>query len=582
MCGIFGFYLNRPLVEKDIINAKIALKLQNHRGPDNTGYWCSKEEGIFLGHNRLSIIDLNKYANQPMSEDNSVITYNGEIYNFKDIKRKYFNDSTKFFSRSDTEVLLKLWNLKGSKCLNELDGMFAFGIYVKEEVNLVVDHFGEKPLYYLNNEEGVYFASEISPLLRMCNCNLRKDKNFVDEFLLFGYINSPYTAYEGINKVPPSTIINIKKIGASFLVKKELYWIKPERYYQNTTNISIPKEKIKDLKNLIVESVESRLVSDVPIGLFLSSGIDSTLLASIVRLELNKKIKCFTVKFDKNLIHDESESSEKIAEYLNLEHEILINKKEENYTIANLLNLYSNDLNDNTTIFSYYEMSKLASKKVKVALSGLGGDELFLGYNRYIFFSKYLRKIYFLRKLKNKLIKSNEILNGPLNKLSRLYNNFLTVPESDFYLRYKNLDQNELFNNNSKNLITKYFNNSDKYFFDQMFKYDINQTMPCSYIPANDLGGMKASLEIRSPFLNKKIYEYLANNFNQRDILNYGSKQILKDILSNYIPIKLISKKKQGFVFPIDEIIQKNNKSNLIGKRVLLRKKILDASSSVK
>ena len=580
MCGIVGFYLNRPLNENDIIKGEIALNSQSHRGPDNRGLWHIKEKGIFLGHNRLSIIDLKKTANQPMIEKGSAISYNGEIYNYNELKEKYFNERTHFISNSDTEVLLKLWKLKGEKCLTELDGMFAFAIFEENKLSLTVDPFGEKPLYYHQNNDGIYFASEISSLLKMCSCELREDEDLHSEFLLFGYINSPFTAYKDVFKIAPSKIVQFKKENNFFHKTEKIYWDKPSRQFYNKKSRPVTAKQKKELKELIIKSIESRLVSDVPIGLFLSSGIDSTLIASIAKFELNKNIKCFTVKFDKNLVHDESESSKKIANYLGLEHEILLNKEEIPYSIENLNHLYSMDLNDNPTIFSYYKMSKLASQQVKVALSGLGGDELFLGYNRYNFFNKYLSSIQALNKIKTLLNFQGNLFTGLSSKLSKLDDNFLNVPQNQFYLRYKNLNQGELFNQNSIKLIDKIFKKSEKSFFNQILEYDINQTMPCSYIPPTDLGGMKASLEIRSPFLNKDIYEYLALNFNQKDILYSGGKQVLKDILSTYIPTNLISNKKQGFVFPIDELIPKNN-LNYIGKRVLLRRSILNHYSSI-
>jgi asparagine synthase (glutamine-hydrolysing) len=575
MCGIIGFYLNRALNEKDIKKGIDGLKSQNHRGPDFSDTWINKKQGIFLGHNRLSIIDLNKSSNQPMEQNNVVLTYNGEIYNYKILKEKYFNKRVKFNSNSDTEVLLKLWNLKKERSLEELDGMFAFAVFKKNLISLAVDPFGEKPLYYFQDSQGIYFASEIEALSKICNFKLREDNSFVSEFLLFGYINSPFTPYDGVKKVSPSTLVQFRKENGLFKKTESTYWEKPKRNYSKGKSKKFSADHIKQLKNLIIQSVESRLVSDVPLGLFLSSGIDSSLIASIISLELKKQINCYTVKFDKNLVHDESFFASKIANYLNLDHEVLVNKSKLEYSTNNLLKLYSKDYNDNPTIFSYYEMSLLASKKIKVAISGLGGDELFLGYNRYYFFEKYFKLIMFLKIFKTPINYINFKNLNSLNKLDTLNKNFLNVPINEFYLRYKNLDQFDLFNQDSINVIKNFFDLNDKNLFEEFFMYDIEKTMPCSYIPCSDMGGMKASLEIRSPFLNKEIYEFLAENFNHKEILKLGGKKILSQILSSYIPLDLIPNKKRGFIFPIDKLLHGEG-SSYINKRVLLRKKILN------
>lgn len=577
MCGILGFFLNRPLNHNDIDKGLKALNTQKHRGPDNTSYWSNDEEGVFIGHNRLSIIDLKERGNQPMIYNQTVISYNGEIYNFKELKNKYLSKQ-KFNSFSDTEVLLKLWDLKRVNCLDELDGMFAFSIYSKFNLTLSVDAFGEKPLYYIENQEGVFFASEINPLLMICNSPLDKSLYKTREFLLFGYINSPNTIYKDIKKVPPATILEFKKYKNKIFSKSQIYWEKPKRNYNHNTRNFITKNERNKIKELLIESIESRLISDAPIGLFLSSGIDSSLIASIIKLELGKDIKTYTVKFDSRKTHDESILAKKISSFLRIDNEILISQNDLKYTYDNLKMLYSGDFNDNPTIFSYYQMSLVASKNIKVAISGLGGDELFLGYNRYSFFKKYYELIKFLSSFRRLIKFKISLLGLSQTRIGLLYDNFLSVDENDYYLRYKNLNQTHLFDDISSMINDNYFNIDGMNFFEKMFKYDIERTMPCSYIPASDLGGMRAGLEIRTPFLNKKLFEYMATNFNHKDILNMGGKSILKDILLEYLPSHLINRKKQGFVFPIKDLI-KSDSSNYIENRIQLRNEILDESS---
>ncbi len=211
MCGIFGFYLSRKLIDNDIRVGLEGLNVLNHRGPDDSGFWCDKEKGIFLGHNRLSIIDTSNKNSQPMKYSDTIISYNGEIYNFLDIKRKFKNDFSSFSTTGDTEVLLKLWKLKGLKSFDELDGMFAFAIFQNNNLFLSVDFFGEKPLFYYISKDGIYFSSEANPLIKLLNLKIINDKRNNLEFSLFGYINSPNTGYKNLYKVEPSTCIIASK-----------------------------------------------------------------------------------------------------------------------------------------------------------------------------------------------------------------------------------------------------------------------------------------------------------------------------------------------------------------------------------
>lgn len=574
MCGIFGFYLSRKLIDSDIKYGEKALKELNHRGPDDSGFWYDKEQGIFLGHNRLSIIDTSKKNSQPMKYNDTIISYNGEIYNYLDIKRKFKNDFTNYETNGDTEVLLKLWNLKGINSFDELDGMFAFAVFQKHSLFLSVDFFGEKPLFYSISKDGIYFSSEANPLIKLLNLKLINDLKNNLEFSVFGYINSPNTGYENLYKVEPSTYIKASIKNSKIYISKEKYWKPNERIFEKGKIRPFSSKDIKSIKEILIDSISTRMISDVPLGLFLSSGIDSSLIACLIKKELNRNIEAFTVKFDKNLVHDESEIAKKIAEHIGINHKILFNPKIENYDIDKMKKLYSGELNDNTTIFSVNEMSLLAKKSIKVALSGLGGDEIFLGYNRYIFYYKYLKWIIFLRKIKPFIRILNKITFNKIFKLNSLYQSFILPSKKSFYLNYKNLNQLQIMDQDLINEISEiYFSGDLNFFLNEASNYDLRYTMPNSYIPAIELGSMKASIEIRSPFLNKKLYDYITNNIDQRSLIHFGQKKILKSIIKDYLPNKYFDLPKKGFVFPITNLIG-DQFIDPIHSKIILRDKL--------
>ena len=575
MCGIFGFYLSRKLIDNDIRVGLEGLKGLNHRGPDDSGFWCDKEKGIFLGHNRLSIIDTSNKNSQPMKYSDTIISYNGEIYNYLDLKKKFKNDFSSFSTTGDTEVLLKLWKLKGLKSFDELDGMFAFAIFQNNNLFLSVDFFGEKPLFYCISKDGIYFSSEANPLIKLLNPKIINNKRNNLEFSLFGYINSPNTGYKNLYKVEPSTCIITSKKNNIIQISKKKYWNAPERVFEKGRVRPFSRENIKSIKDILIESVSNRMISDVPLGLFLSSGIDSALIACLIKKELNKDIEAFTVKYDKKLVHDESEIAKQISNHIGISHNILYNSKNADYNISELKNLYSGELNDNPTIFSVYEMSNMARKSIKVALSGLGGDEMFLGYNRYIFYYKYLNWIIFLRKIRTLFGAFNKLTFKKISKVNSLYRNLIKPFESSLYVNYKNLNQLQIMDQNLiKEISDIYFSGNLNFFLDEVSEYDLNFTMPNSYIPAIELGSMKASIEIRSPFLNKKLYNYVIKNIDQRSLIHFGQKQILKSIIKEYLPKKYYDQPKRGFVFPIKKLINYKSNNSYYSK-ILLRNELL-------
>ena len=575
MCAIFGFYLNRELNINDINLGKKALKMLEHRGPDDSGVWFNKKEGIFFGHNRLSIIDTSSLNKQPMSYNGTTLIFNGEIYNFEEIKKKYKNKFPKFKTRGDTEVLLKSFHYNEKKTFDYLDGMFAFACFKDKKLFLAVDHFGEKPIYYAKLQEGIYFSSEPKPLIELLKLSPDEDEKLKMEFMLFGYINSPNTIYQNLFKLEPAHYIECIKQDKEIRLNKKKYWEAKRRSFNSGSIQPIGKDKIQNIKDILLNSIKSRMISDVPIGLFMSSGIDSVLIASLIKKELNQSIDAYTVKFDSTKVHDEAPYAKKIAKFLGLNHITISSNYKKNYNLDSLLKLYSLDPNDNLTIFSVFAMSLLAKKNIKVALCGIGSDEIFLGYNRYKFFYKHINLIKKSKNFSSIINLIDNLSKKKFKKIHTLNKNFLQVNNKNIYLNHVNRNQLQLY---EEDLITsisdKYFSGDLDNFLEEMIDFDLKYKMPNSYIPPIDLGSMKAGLEVRSPFLNKNLYEYITENIDQRSLLEFGSKNILKTILKEYLPEKYINLPKRGFVFPVNELVKKKSTSS--EKKIILRKKILE------
>ena len=565
MCGLFGFKLKTPLEDSTIYEAKKKLEDLKHRGPDNIGFWFDKKEGIFLGHTRLSIIDLTKDSNQPISKKNHHMIYNGEIYNHKILKKSLETKGVNFQTKGDSEVLIEEWINSGKETLLKLEGMFAFAIYDGKELIIARDIFGEKPLYYVNNKEGFFFSSEIGILKSFLNLKFSPSEDDIYSFLALGYLQGSNTGYDQIKSLSPSSIIVLdKKNNIKF---KEYYKI--DNIKQKNKKKSFEKKDQNNFKNILCESIESRMISDVPVGIFLSSGLDSSLIASIVSKEFNRKVDCFSVSFADGV--DEFDLAKKISDYLG--HNMI---KIDSYTDYDWLNIPDNlfklyeTLNDNITGELVRIMSVKAKERITVALSGIGGDELFCGYNNYDFF------------LRNQNLLDNKYLNylsailykTPIKNLERFKSFYYKVNGNNSYkyIGTKHWIYNYLVKNSSLKKIDLQNMNEENSIFSSIKKYDLQQTLPNYYLSANDLGSMRSSLEMRSPFLNKKILEF-SNDFDEKFYVQNGKKFFIKNLLKEYLPQNLINKKKLGFIFPIARYIKNikisDIKNDFIDKKTL-------------
>jgi len=546
MCGIFGFLLNKNLTQDNINTGVSSLKKLAHRGPDHLNYWFNKEEGIFLGHTRLSIIDLSDASNQPFVENRRATVFNGEIYNFLELRKRLEKVGYSFKTKGDTEVLHKLLDYQFEKYLEEIDGMFAFASYRSHTLTLANDIFGEKPLYYIENNDGFYFSSEIRPLISFLNIGFSDDFSLKKNFLSLGYLPNYETFYKGIKYLAPGSLVT-KIYGRK--AQYSTYWSKPNTFFAKGKIEKFSKNEIENVEEILTESIKNRLRSDVPVGLFLSSGIDSSLIAAIAKRNLNSDILTMTVAYNNELIHNESATAKKIASSLDLDHIVIdseINK--EQYTLSNLFNLYG-EPNDNLTIFSGEQIAYEGRKFFKVALCGSGGDEIFKGYGKHKFLYTY-DKFFVNKYLKNGLNGLNKFLGKKITRISNASNLFNTLKWQSI-LALKNMPY--CFD---KNLSDDFISDlsfiswkENQSCLSNFIDFDLNLNLPLSIIPALERSSMNHALELRAPFLNKRLLEFVSD-LDNRKFLKFDSKSILISILEKYIPSNLISKKKLGFSFP--------------------------------
>ena len=577
MCGFLGF-INFNEINKDNL-----IELSNHlhhRGPDSDSYYINQDKKIYLCHKRLSIIDVSSNASQPMFSQSKrfIIMFNGEIYNFKYLKNKYLSNY-KFQSSSDTEVILGLVELFGfNKTIEKLEGMFAIALFdIKEnKFFLTRDRFGEKPLYYYNsdNSNKLFFTSDLLFLKKSNLFNNKINLNALGLYFQYNYIPSPYSIYQNIYKVKPGEIIEYNIL--NYKIKKNIYFDSKTLFNKNKTNLNFDESSSK-LDNLLSNKINDQLTSDVPIGTFLSGGIDSTLITTIISKKFIKKIDTFTIGFDNNDF-DETLKAKKIADYLGVNHHVeYLNNKNIIDTIDKIPHYFSEPFADSSQIPTLF-LSEITRKKVKVALSGDGGDELFGGYNRYLFAISYLNKIkkipYLLRSAtSNSLYYLNKfyVLKFILN-LSNTRNKYAyfnnKIEKTIKLINFKNnFDYYNILttNNINKNLLKfkHIFNhnpaldtlNFDENLYEKLTNGDILTYLPDDILCKVDRSSMASSLEVRTPFLNHEIAKFATSLPHEYKINKNNTKIILKDIIKKYLPEHLINFPKHGFTFPLNILI---------------------------
>ncbi|MFL2661204.1 MAG: asparagine synthase (glutamine-hydrolyzing) [Alphaproteobacteria bacterium] len=535
MCGIFGFWLNRQITENEKKRALNSLKSFSYRGPDFSDHYINNKRTLFLGHNRLSILDLHNRSNQPMKFDENVIVYNGEIYNFIEIKKILAKKGITFQTNSDTEVLLRSVLCFKDKCFDYLDGMFSFALFDNQKLKIATDPFGEKPLYVFEDKDGIYFCSEARPLINFLKLKFNPTSREIASFLSLGFIPNGGTGYNSLRVIEPAKLIVFNSPTSS--VEKK-YW----SINSFNTKSELNNNFIDDFLNILIDSIRIRMRSDVPIGVFLSSGIDSSLIAAICSRELKKNISSFTISFDGK--EDESPNAKRIADYLNISNTVIPydSKKGNRKLVDSLCDLYGVP-NDNTASYNIFEMSKLAKNYVSVILSGIGGDEVAMGYNKYRFIQKY-KFFYYLPEIVTKI--------GLKLFKSKNFINFFSGRDLEKIIKLKNNDSFKYLENIINDVDVEFLENDKHSFLEKVWLFDIMNTLPRSHLESVDRGSMRASMEIRSPFLSKKLFEKMCE-IDKHTLLAKGQKFLTRTILKRFLPENLIFDHKKGFINPLQE-----------------------------
>lgn len=571
MCGIVGFIDKN----KNIDTLNDMLKIQSYRGPDDSGVYFDEISGVHLGHNRLSIQDLTSHGHQPFISDcgNYIIVFNGEVYNFKIIKTELQNLGYNFISNSDTEVILYSYKQWGIDCIHKFIGMFAFSILDKlnNKLFLVRDRAGVKPLYYYNVENQFMFSSEIKSFHK--HPIFRKEQNLsvLPYFFQFGYIPAPYTIFKNCFKLEAGHYLEYYIENSEFKIVK--YWDVNDFYLEDKFNKN-ENEILEEIEKIVDNAIDLRMVSDVPVGVFLSGGYDSSLVASILAKKQGKKINTFTIGFDDEK-YNEAEHAKTIAEYLGTNHTEYYMRNSDMLDLVESLPFYYDEPFGDSSALPTMIVSKLARKSVTVALSADGGDEAFCGYSKYFFLNKFQN--IFSNTLKKELLKIGLNLFNPNivdyinNKLPK---NLKQTNIKDKYIKFQRainsksleemfqnassyVDKKEIAKflkiNKNENLFKKWSKIENIEFLDQMMAIDYKLFMNDDVLTKVDRATMSVSLEGREPLLDHRIIECMARIPLNIKYKNKQGKYLLRQILYKYLPKEMVDKPKSGFQIPLNE-----------------------------
>jgi len=577
MCGIAGiaYFNSKKEVHLQELK-KMSLKIA-HRGPDDEGFYISKDRSIGLVNRRLAIIDLSKNGHQPMKYQNRfVITFNGEIYNYKELKIKLEREGYKFNSNSDTEVILALYSKYKLGCLKYLRGMFAFAIYdeIEKTLFLARDRIGKKPLKYSLNENGIVFASELKAILTFKNIKREIDPISIQKYFLYGYVPSPMTGFKDINKLEPGSYIFINLDKKTFVKKR--YW---QPNFKNKLHLT-EKEWSKKILDTLEESTKLRMISDVPIGAFLSGGVDSSAVVSMMALNSKNPIKTFTITFE-NPKYNEKKYADLIVERYKTDHTEILAKPTSISNLPEIAYQYEEPFADNSSLVSFM-VSKEARKHVTVTLNGDGGDENFAGYpNRYlrlkrdVDYAKWIEKLRPLMALKIKRV-SNFLDKSKLPLYERFtsYNQIFSLDDI-FSLATDGLKGTLTTKNLYKKVRECFENFSGKDLKDAGLKFDLLYFLPDQLLTKMDIASMRYSLETRSPLLDQKFIELACKIPFNLKVKNGETKYIFKKALETIVPKENLYRPKMGFTIPLNEWFKGNlnsySKSCLLSKNSLIK-----------
>lgn len=570
MCGVAGFVLAQKAAPYNQLKAQLwaMIATLRHRGPDDEGVWSDGRAG--LAHARLSIIDPSPAGHQPMaSADATVwISYNGEIYNFAEIRRQLIARGYPFRSRSDTEVIVNGWHAWGADIFSRLRGMFALAIWDQRSSRLVLarDRLGKKPLYYAASAEGFVFGSEIKALLPFPGVPRQADLSAIDQYLTWSYVPTPATAFLGIHKLPAAhyLVLNADPNGGFGTPELVRYWRLPAPSIMPAKQCS--DELRRELVARLEEAVRLRLISDVPLGAFLSGGIDSSSVVAMMARVGGGTIKTFSIGFSAKE-YDETRYARMVAERYATDHHELVVKPDAVAVLPRLVWHYGEPFADPSAIPTYY-LSELARREVTVALNGDGGDECFLGYSRYKAM-RYLSRLdtmpewnatalagmlalaprFFQQKLKIPRIRA--VLGAPRKRPGRRYGftlaSFTDEDKADCY----DVAMRDQLERSALDRLAPYFEQAD--LVAAANRADLQTYLPDDLLVKVDGASMAHGLEARSPLLDHVLVEWAAALPQQVKMAHGVTKALFKSAMMPYLPAELLHRPKMGFGCPIDE-----------------------------
>ena len=619
MCGIVGIFGEKELSNLGNCIEKMTETLL-HRGPDSSGTWIDQENKIALGHRRLSILELSKAGHQPMESScgRFVLSFNGEIYNHLDLRKDIEklteidkNLNSNWRGGSDTETLVEGFSLMGiKKTLKMTVGMFALALWDKEEklLYLARDRVGEKPLYYGWSNNNFIFASELKALKKYDLFNNKIDRDSLNIYMRHNYIPCPRSIYKDIYKLEPGALLSLdlsatKSAGTS--LNKEIWWSLKESTNLGKENLLMDKEKnLQSLEKSLLDSVRLQSIADVPLGAFLSGGIDSSLIVALMQSISKVKINTFSIGFKEDA-YNEAGYAKEVAKHLKTNHKELYLSHEDALALVPLLpKMYDEPFADSSQIPTHL-ISLMAKEHVTVVLSGDAGDELFGGYNRHVQAPRLWKIISCIPKGVRSFVSFSILSISP--KLLNQFGNYLPKGLKVIFLgdklhrfadRLKRIkDQDDLYyslvseweepsklvlkSKEPKNILERKSEWPQNLSFqERMMFLDMATYLPDDILVKVDRASMATSLETRVPFLDHRVVELALRIPVDQKIVGTRGKEVLRKILYKYVPKKLIDRPKQGFGIPLGEWLRgplREWAEDLISKERLLKEGFFEA-----
>ena len=580
MCRIAGFW---SLGEKRYDDSVITQmgNLLAHGGPDDAGVYTDADNGIYLAFRRLSIIDLSAAGHQPMRWNGYTILFNGELYNYNEVRNELLAKGYEFNGHSDTEVLLKAFHEWGTNCINKFIGMFAFAIWNSSNKKLYLcrDRVGVKPLYFYEHAGFIAFSSELRSIIKHPDFKGTINHTSTAYYLRYGYIPSPSSIFNEVQKLQPGHWMIIDNTGVK---EKICYWNAIDKFNTGTQkHITDEKEFLNECEALLTDACKLRMVADVPVGMFLSGGIDSSLVTALLQKTSATKLQTFTIGFEDKEF-DESVHAKKVAEHLGTDHTEYICTENDFLDGVRLVPEHFDEPFGDSSCIPAFLVSQLARKSVKVALSADGGDEVFTGYVKYIYAKEkfnQLKKIpqslraFTGTALQNSLVRNsisvvNKAIGTPVKYIDSRINKFAEAITANSEVEFLSVSSafgkkdvlSALGVQNDATYFKEAINikQSGSHIYSAFTLCDINAYLEGDILTKVDRASMHTALEAREPLLDHRIIEMMLGVPDEYKIRNGQTKWVLRSILNKYLPEPLYNRPKQGFALPVNKWLREH------------------------